>query len=103
MGKCYIVSASKILSNNNEAKRSAKISINLPRNDSEFKLYAYILPSDADNAVILDNWHYPVKTFEIQNLMYIRLTITKEFQLRKSRANSPCTSLPEERFYKVPF
>ena len=96
MGKCYIVSASKILSNNNEAKRSAKISINLPRNDSEFKLYAYILPSDADNAVILD-------IQEIQNLMYIRLTITKEFHLRKSRANSPCTSLPEERFYKVPF
>ena len=75
--------------------------MNLAKNDS--KTYLYLLPNieNSEKCSILDNWNYPVKPFELRNYGFLKLTLSKEFHIRKSTDGSPCTDLSEDTFYKV--
>ena len=99
-GQCYVISpGKKDFQNLKEMLKPPKIHIGLPQDDS--RVNAYIIPDDSENALILDYWHYPIEPIRLKNNMFMGLTLTKEFHIRKPREDAPCNNLSEKTFYKV--
>ena len=99
-GQCYVISpGEKDFQNLKEMLKPPTIHISLPQDDS--RVNAYIIPDDSENALILDYWHYPIEPIRLKNNMFMGLTLTKEFHIRKPREDAPCNNLSEKTFYKV--
>ena len=66
-------------------------------------MWLYLLPNERKsvNSAAVNKWNYPVDPFELQNDKFLRLTISKEFHVRRSTQASPCTGLDEATYYEA--
>ena len=78
------------------------LTMNMIRNDSVAWVYIIPSPEKSEKSAIVERWNYPVENFELRPYDFLRLTINKEFHVRKSTKGSPCTDLGEETYYEVP-
>ena len=61
----------------------------------------YLLPQKSESAVVLDVWHHPAKKYELHNLKFMEILITREYYIKRSSEYIPCTDISEDLFYKV--
>ena len=80
-------------------KKIPHINLNLKGNASTVNMY--LLPQKSINAMILDEWHYPVKKFKLQNLKFVETVLKKMYYIKRPTKEIPCTDMAEEAFYEV--
>ena len=63
----------------------------------------YIIPGieNSVNSAVMQEWHYPVKVYDIHVGLYMKFILTKEIHHRKSTKSDPCSDLHEATFYQV--
>ena len=101
-GQCYLIESIKHENTPTMGSFSGLI-LNLMRNNSVVWLYMLPTEGKSENSAAVGEWHYPVDPFELQNDEYLRLTISKEFHVRRSTQASPCTHLDEATYYEACF
>ena len=101
-GQCFLITPVKHEKSPTQGTDSALI-LNLKRNNSF--VWLYLLPNEGKsvNSAAVDEWIYEVDPFELQNDNFLRLTISKEFHVRRSTQASPCTHLEEATYYEASF
>ena len=101
-GQCHLIK--RIIHENNPTMGSdTALMLNLLRNNSA--VWLYLLPNEgkSENSAVVGQWHYPVDPFELQNDEFLRLTISKEFHVKRSKQADPCSRLEEATYYEVKF
>ena len=101
-GQCYLIKRIKHENNPTMGSDTALI-LNLLRNNSAVWLYLLANEEKSENSAVVGIWHYPVDPFELHNDEFLRLTISKEFHVKRSTQADPCTRLEEATYYEVKF
>ena len=95
-GSCFAIYPPQNLTSRMQIEN---MKVNLNRNISWATLY--LLPQESTNAVILDEWHYPVKKLKLHNLKFMENVLTKEYHIMWPTKESPCIDMSEATFYEV--